>query len=489
MQDPSPVNDPAIDALRAALAHTPDDVALRNILAQRLLARGRTDEAIAEYRACIRLEPQEPGWGLALGGVYLDHELFGAAELVAEELLRANAAFAPGHMLRARALAGGSKMVQAVKAYRVAVTIDPALKDEAFAVKLGLASTADESDESDEEPASSGAESGRATSAPAVEREDPAPDAVRPVAPRPSVESLYDADAVDPDARGLLEKPRIAFADVGGMEALKEEIRLKIIYPRLHSELYKAYDKKSGGGILFYGPPGCGKTFLSRATAGELEANFVSVGISDVLDMWTGSSERNLHRIFDVARSHAPSVLFFDEVDALAASRTDFKNSSSRLVINQFLSEMDGADASNEGVLVIGATNAPWHMDSAFRRPGRFDQIIFVPPPDEAARAVILEVMLRHKPADNVDVRKVAAATKDYSGADLMGLVNRAVETKIAEAIKDGIPRPLTTNDLMRAVTAATPTTREWFSTVRNYVLYQNEGGLYDPVRPYLKGR
>ena len=148
-----------------------------------------------------------------------------------------------------------------------------------------------------------------------------------------------------------------------------------------------------------YGPPGCGKTFLSRATAGEVQARFLSVGLSDVLDMWIGNSERNLHELFQQARRNKPCVVFFDEVDALGASRSDMRHSGGRHLINQFLSELDGIEANNDGLLILAATNAPWHLDNAFRRPGRFDRIVFVPPPDQPARASIVQLMLSGKPA------------------------------------------------------------------------------------------
>ena len=195
-----------------------------------------------------------------------------------------------------------------------------------------------------------------------------------------------------------IEKPQITFAEVGGMDALKEEIRMRIIYPLEKPEIFEAYGKKIGGGVLMYGPPGCGKTYLARATAGEIGANFLSVGINDVLDMWLGNSERNLHTIFETARRNRPSVIFFDEVDALGASRSDMRQTSGRHLINQFLAELDGARSSNEGVLVLAATNAPWHMDAAFRRPGRFDRILFVPPPDAVARGEILKLCCDGKP-------------------------------------------------------------------------------------------
>jgi SpoVK/Ycf46/Vps4 family AAA+-type ATPase len=271
------------------------------------------------------------------------------------------------------------------------------------------------------------------------------------------------------------------------MEALKEEIRMKIIYPLEHAEMFKAYGKSIGGGILMYGPPGCGKTYLARATAGEIKAGFLSIGISDVLEMWIGSSERNLHELFEQARRNKPCVLFFDEVDALGASRADMRHSASRLVINQFLSELDGVEASNDGVLILAATNAPWHVDSAFRRPGRFDRILFVPPPDALARSEILRVLTRGKPVDNIDYELLAKKTDGFSGADLKATLDSAVEEKLREAMKSGRPTPLTTRDLSTAAKFIRPSTKEWFSTARNYALYSNQSGQYDEILRYLK--
>jgi transitional endoplasmic reticulum ATPase len=254
-----------------------------------------------------------------------------------------------------------------------------------------------------------------------------------------------------------------------------------------HPEIYRAYGKKIGGGILLYGPPGCGKTYLARATAGQVNAYFMSVGIHDVLNMYLGQSEQNLHDVFEMARSSAPCVLFFDEVDALAANRTDMRQSSGRQLINQFLSELDGVNASNEGILVLAATNAPWHLDSAFRRPGRFDRILFVPPPDLPARAEIFRIVLKGKPVEDVDIDKLAKASEGFSGADIKAAVDEAVEGKLREAIKSGRPGPLTGKDLVAACKATRPSAKEWFATARNYALYSNQGGIYDDVLAYMK--
>jgi transitional endoplasmic reticulum ATPase len=488
------MNDPAIESLRAALSVAPDDSGLRAMLAERLADRGRLDEAITEYRAAIKARPSDAGLRLALGRAFIAAGSHGAAELLADDILRQDASIAKAHVLKARALLAQDRAPEARLAYSLGIAADPGLTDEAFAIQLGFAGgNAAEPPATDRSGSIPTSESGpsRETAAAATGDGSDSGRARTPIAGGGHDDAVYadiDEDAT-PDERELLERPRISFADVGGMEQLKEDIRLRILYPRLHPELYRAYGKRAGGGMLLYGPPGCGKTHLARATAGELGAAFVTVGIADVLDMYVGSSERNLQRIFSVARAHAPCVLFFDEVDALAASRADFKSSAGRHVINQFLSELDGAEHSNEGVLVIGATNAPWHMDSAFRRPGRFDQVVFVPPPDHAARVEILRVLLRDRPAVGVDLERLAGATDGYSGADLMGIVDRAIDTKLAAALREGVPHPLTTDDLLRAIKSVGATTREWFATVRNYVLYANEGGLYDAVRPYLKGR
>jgi SpoVK/Ycf46/Vps4 family AAA+-type ATPase len=191
--------------------------------------------------------------------------------------------------------------------------------------------------------------------------------------------------------------------------------------------------------------------------------------------------------MFEQARENKPCVLFFDEVDALGARRSDMVHSGARHLINQFLAEMDGIQASNDGLLILAATNGPWHLDPAFRRPGRFDRVLFVPPPDAAARAAILRILCRGKPVQDIDYASLAKKTEHFSGADLKAIVDLAIEAKLAEAIKAGIPKPLSTADLAAATTRLKPTTKEWFATARNHALYANQGGVYDDILKYMK--
>ncbi|HEY9378202.1 MAG TPA: ATP-binding protein, partial [Jiangellaceae bacterium] len=168
-----------------------------------------------------------------------------------------------------------------------------------------------------------------------------------------------------------VERSTVTLADVGGMEEVKQRLEAAFLAPMRNPELRKAYGKSLRGGLMLYGPPGCGKTFLAKAVAGELGARFLSVALSDVLDMYVGRSERNVADLFALARRSAPCVLFLDEIDALGQRRSQTRMSGMRTTVNQLLSELDGISSDNEGVFVLAATNHPWDVDVALRRPGR----------------------------------------------------------------------------------------------------------------------
>ena len=250
-----------------------------------------------------------------------------------------------------------------------------------------------------------------------------------------------------------------------------------------------AYGKSLRGGLLLWGPPGCGKTHIARAIAGELDATFISVGIHEVLDMWVGSSERNLHGWFELARRERPSVLFFDELDALGHSRTREVTGAVRNVVATLLTELDGLGADNESVFTLAATNQPWDVDPALRRPGRFDRTVAVMPPDESARAAILAVHLRNRPVGEVDLARLAKATHGFSGADLRLVCEAAVELAFAEASASGRLVPVSQSHLLRAVAETKPSVGSWLDHARNYVNYANDDGTYDELADYLKTR
>jgi len=278
------------------------------------------------------------------------------------------------------------------------------------------------------------------------------------------------------------------FAKIGGMDALKERIRLNIILPFLKPELAAKYGKRAGGGMLLYGPPGCGKTLLAQAAAGESGVPFFSLEIPEVLSKWLGESEQRIHQFFEAARAQAPAIVFLDEIDALGGKRSEMSGGMSTLV-NVLLTEIDGATSRNDGLLILGATNMPWRVDAAFRRPGRFDRILFVPPPDEPARAAILQMFLKGLPAKNPDISKLARSTAKFSGADLRFLVDQAAEAAMLEDIKTGKEKPIDTKDLLAVIQKMRPSTLEWLEQASNYASFANTTGLYDDLAEYLKQR
>ncbi len=471
-------------ALREALRFSPTNGPLLLHVAETLLKSGGLAEAEAFFKQLLALEPSNLPAKLGLVSTFFQQGKSSAALVIVESLVKDPTPSPRALLLHARLALQAGEPRLAAQQYQKAVQADPSLADGALEQDLipYLPKRAQPLAPRRETPAAD-----EATAEPYREeaaRGDAADDAFSETSGQ--AERMPAGD-LPSDGQAEVERPQLAFSDVGGMDRVKEEIQMKIILPLQQPELFKAYGKKAGGGILLYGPPGCGKTFLARATAGEVRASFLAVGINDVLEMWIGQSEKNLHALFEQARSHRPCVLFFDEVDALGANRTDMLKSGGRQIINQFLSELDGVTSNNEGVLVLAATNAPWHLDPAFRRPGRFDRIIFVPPPDAAARAAILRLMLRGKPVGEINYEAIAKKTDGFSGADLKAVVDLAVEEKLREAMKVGALRSVTEKDLLEAAKRHKPSVRDWFDTAKNYALYANQSGLYDDILAHLK--
>jgi transitional endoplasmic reticulum ATPase len=283
------------------------------------------------------------------------------------------------------------------------------------------------------------------------------------------------------------QQERITFADVGGLEDVKQQIRRRIIAPLEKPGLFTAFKRRAGGGLLFYGPPGCGKTMLARAAAGEAHVSFLSVRIPDILDRWLGESEKRIAAAFTEAKARKPAILFFDEIEALAARRRDSDNNHTSSMVSTFLSEFDGLAAAQDALLVVAATNVPWMIDTAFRRPGRFDRVLFVPPPDRVARLYILRRMVEGQPAaPGLDMERYAAGTSGFSGADLLNLVETAIDLAIDDSLSADAPTPLSRKHFDAAMAEVKPTTAEWLATARNYAKFANEGGQYDEVLAFL---
>jgi SpoVK/Ycf46/Vps4 family AAA+-type ATPase len=284
-----------------------------------------------------------------------------------------------------------------------------------------------------------------------------------------------------------IEKPALTLDHVGGLESVKRRLQLSFLGPLQNPALMSAYGKSVDGGLLLYGPPGCGKTFIARALAGELGAKFISVELADILDMYLGESERRLHELFESARQSAPAVLFFDELDAIGQKRSHLRSSGLRTVVNQLLTEMDSVGSDNTNLYIIGATNHPWDLDTALKRPGRFDRMVAVFPPDPAARLSILSYHLRNKPSSGTDLKVIAHKCEGFSGADLKHLVDTAVEHVLERSLVSGGVLPVQQGDLLDAIKEIRPSTRSWFETARNYVFFANECGDYDDLMDYMR--
>lgn len=437
-----------IEALRKALETNPEDIAVRLHLASLLEQSQRYQEALTEYRFVRGLQPSNLTAWLGIVRALISLQRLDEAHRELTELLKQFPDSEEAQMLLLRLRERG-------EGYDTATYVE-------------MTHTATPS----QQPVGFG--QGEIVAVPT----------------EPSSKDLGWSDERVTEGFFQLFRPErspLKFADIGGLEDVKEQIRLTIIYPLQRPELYWVYGKQVGGGILLYGPPGCGKTLLARATAGECGLPFLYVGIDDILSPWMGESERLLHEAFETARENAPCVIFLDELDALGVRRTHTFHSL-RLLVNQLLAELDGMEGSNEGILVLGATNSPWHLDPALLRPGRFDKVIFVPPPDLFAREAILRIHLRDKPLEpNFDFRKVAEVLRYFSGADIKGLCDRVAEEAIKIAFRTGKTPPLTTDAFLRVAKTMTPSTLEWLRTAKNYATYANQSGLYDPVVQWME--
>jgi len=254
------------------------------------------------------------------------------------------------------------------------------------------------------------------------------------------------------------EKPSLRFSDVAGLEDVKEDIRLKMIYPFEHPELAEKFGIRPGGGVLLYGPPGTGKTLLAKATAGEIDATFFRISPADVLSKWVGEAEQNIKKLFDAAAAEPRSIIFIDEIEALVPARRDEGSSVMQRVVPQILQGVEGFDKkSDRSLLLMGATNVPWQLDPAILRPGRFDEKVYIPLPDVAGRRKMLEMYLSHRPVDRtVDLDELARQLEGFSGADVKYICDRAATIPFLQSVASGQEGQITPEILSDVIKDAT---------------------------------
>ncbi len=255
------------------------------------------------------------------------------------------------------------------------------------------------------------------------------------------------------------DKPTIGFDDIAGLEDVKTEIRLKMIYPFQHPELARQYGIGVGGGILLYGPPGTGKTMIAKAVAHEIDATFFLVSPAQMMSKWVGEAEQNVRKLFDAAKAEQTSVIFLDETEALVPKRQGDSSTVMQRVVPQILQELEGFDRkADRALLFMGASNKPWMLDEAILRPGRLDALVYVGLPDAPARFRLLEIHFGDRPmGDDVDFGALCDRLEGYSGADIKSIAHQAAQRPFLEAIGGKAARPITQADILAEIAETPP--------------------------------
>ncbi|HEX9040041.1 MAG TPA: tetratricopeptide repeat protein [Trebonia sp.] len=453
--------EPLLDSLRNAVAAMPDDVPLRLHLATMLLRAGQRDEAVRHLGAVLQ---RDPGNAEAIRMLTSPGEAAGPpapppADVDASaERVHGSASPAPGSVPAPDATSG----------------VHP------------------DRDGNGDGSAADHAAPGHGAADRGTDGYDwsQAEDELRDVLPTMFVGDAGSVSAGLDEARAYdAEHTGLTLADVAGLDEVKKRLEAAFLAPMRNPELRKLYGKSLRGGLLLYGPPGCGKTFIARAVAGELGARFITVSFADLIDMFVGRSERNIHELFEVARRNSPCVVFLDEVDAIGQKRSQLRNTPMRSAVNQLLLELDDVASDNTGVFLLAATNHPWDVDSALRRPGRFDRTLLVLPPDGPAREGVFRYHLRERPVAGIDLARLSRLTDGYSGADIAHVCETAAERALLDSVRRGEPRLIGQADLEASVGEVRPSLGTWFETARNVALFANEGGAYDDLVAYLRKR
>jgi AAA+ superfamily predicted ATPase len=283
-------------------------------------------------------------------------------------------------------------------------------------------------------------------------------------------------------------RSKVKFDSVVGLDDVKKYLYENVVLAIQKPQLFEKYGKKRGLGLILYGPPGVGKTHIVNAIAGEAEANVIIARINQIVDMYTGNTEKNLHAVFEQARANAPCIIMFDELDAIGTKRSGSSpaggdNSAMRLAVNQFLTEMNGVEENPEGIYVIGTTNQPWDIDPALKRSGRFGDHIYLSPPNHRARVEMFRYSMKNKPKGRIGFGRLARATAGYSPADIERIVDKAAMKPLLHEHKYSKERKLKMKDIMSILKdkdTAGSSLDEWYLMVKKDVISKTETNIVD---------
>ena len=269
---------------------------------------------------------------------------------------------------------------------------------------------------------------------------------------------IINKETIESEKDIIKSNNKITFDDVIGLDDVKELINQMVVYPFKYKEIYKAFNRYSGGGILLYGAPGTGKTMIAKAIANEIDAEFYSIKCSDIASKWYGESARNIKELFDKARSHERSIIFFDEFDSLGSNRDHGNYNTVNMVVSELLSQIDGFESKKNTVLLIASTNKPWNIDSALLRSGRFNKKINIGLPDKTSRINLLFHELKDSPLSKVDLESISEKTEGYSSADIVELCNETKDIAIKRSIQMNQISPINQKDLIKALSMVSST-------------------------------